>query len=505
MKHSRQKFLRSVQGSLSSAIALALGSLIALEAAVPKRAQGAIQLNSYCQISQADASRKEALRRDAFENNDAQAKRQYDALVAEHAQTLAQCRAANWPREQAVWLRLYPCDLQPGILEAVLDRIANMGYNQVYAEAFYSGMVLLPKADNPTVWPSVVQAPGYEQRDLLAEAIAKASPRGLTTYAWVFSLNFGYTYTLNPQQRRTLAMNGQGQDTYTFAQSGLSSNTQEVFVDPYSLEARQHFQQVLSEVAERRPQGILFDYIRYPRGTGSYSVADEVADLWIYGEASRNALLRRATNAQGLALMERYISQGRLLPTDLEAARQAYPNDSEPLWQSRLPSGNAATPALSNLQRELWQLTVAHAVQGVVDYLTEAGQLAQQKGLRTGAVFFPLGNQTVGNGFDSRLQYWDRFPTWMSWHPMAYGVCGHTGCILDEIRRVMAAAGPQGAQFVKPALAGAWGQSMRNRPSLEAQMQAIRHAMPQINSVSHFAYSWQDPEFDNSRKFCQLR
>jgi hypothetical protein len=321
-------------------------------------------------------------------------------------------------------------------------------------------------------------------------------------------LNFGYTYTLNPQQRRTLAMNGRGQDTYTFAQSGLSSNAQEVFVDPYSLEARQHFQTVLAEVAERRPQGILFDYIRYPRGTGGYSVADEVADLWIHGEASRNALLRRATNAQGLALIQRYLDYGQLSPTDLAAVRQAYPNDSEPLWQSRVPSdqkGNIAPATVSTLQRELWQLTVAHAVQGVVDYLTEAGQLVQQRGLRTGAVFFPLGNQTVGNGFDSRLQYWDRFPTWMSWHPMAYGVCGHTGCIVDEIRRVMAAAGPQGAQFVKPALAGAWGQSFRNRPSLEAQMQAIRQATPQINSVSHFAYSWQDPEFDNSRKFCQLR
>jgi hypothetical protein len=507
MKNLRRTFLGSVQGKLLAAIAIGLGSAMTLEAILPGRAS-ALQLNSYCQISQADASRKEALRRAAFENNDAQAKGQYDALVAEHARALAQCRAANWPREQAVWLRLYPCDLQPGILEAVLDRIANLGYNQVYAEAFYSGMVLLPKADNPTVWPSVVQAPGYEQRDLLAEAIAKASPRGLDTYAWLFSLNFGYTYTLNPQQRRTLAMNGRGQDTYTFAQSGLSSNAQEVFVDPYSLEARQHFQTVLAEVAERRPQGILFDYIRYPRGTGGYSVADEVADLWIHGEASRNALLRRATNAQGLALIQRYLDYGQLSPTDLEAVRQAYPNDSEPLWQSRVPSdqkGNTAPATVSTLQRELWQLTVAHAVQGVVDYLTEAGQLVQQRGLRTGAVFFPLGNQTVGNGFDSRLQYWDRFPTWMSWHPMAYGVCGHTGCIVDEIRRVMAAAGPQGAQFVKPALAGAWGQSFRNRPSLEAQMQAIRQATPQINSVSHFAYSWQDPEFDNSRKFCQLR
>lgn len=474
------------------------------------QAQSAIRLNSYCQISQEDANRKEALRRAAFEG-DEQARGQYEAFVAEHAQVLGQCRASSWPRNQAVWLRPYPCDLQPGILEAVLDRIANLGYNQVYLEAFYSGVVLLPKADNPTPWPSVVQASGYERRDLLAEAIAKAQPRGLETYAWVFSLNFGQSYALNPSRRQNLAVNGRGQDSHTFAINGYSSNSQEVFVDPYNLQAQQDFQVMLAEVAERRPKGILFDYIRYPRGVGVHSVASEVDDLWIYGEASRNALLQRANNGQGLELIRRYISRGHLIASDLEDVGRLFPTEGEPLWQTRTPSdikadGDDLAPTLllPELQNELWRLSVAHAVQGVVDYLTFSGQIAQQKGLQTGAVFFPGGNRNVGNGFDSRLQFWERFPTWMSWHPMAYGVCGHTGCILDEIRQVMATAGPQGSQFVKPAIAGAWGQSARNRPSLEAQMQAIQQSMPEINSVSHFAYSWQDVEFDNARKFCRL-
>ena len=472
----------------------------------PARAQ-ALQLNRYCQISQADATRKETLRRAVFEQGDEQARSQYDALVAEHARALENCRNSTWPRDQAVWLRLYPCDLQPGILDAVLDRIANLGYDQVYLEAFYSGTVLLPEADNPTRWPSVVKAAGYENRDLLAEAIAKGRPRGLETYAWVFTLNFGYSYTLNADRQQTLATNGQGQSSYAFATSGASSNSQEVFVDPYSLQAQQDFQVMLKEVAERRPQGILFDYVRYPRGTGINSVASEVADLWIYGDASRNSLLQRAGNYQGQELIRRYISRGYLIDQDLEDVGRLFPNEAEPLWQSRQPSNISGTsPAALRpvLENELWRLAVAHAVQGVVNFLDSAGQLAQQEGLRTGAVFFPGGNRVVGNGFDSRLQYWDRFPTWMTWHPMAYGVCGHTGCILDEIRQVMAVAGPQGGQFVKPAIAGTWGTSIRDRPPLEAQMEAIRQSMPEINSVSHFAYSWQDIEFDNARKFCEL-
>ncbi|HEY9736814.1 MAG TPA: hypothetical protein V6D06_11045, partial [Trichocoleus sp.] len=150
--------------------------------------------------------------------------------------------------------------------------------------------------------------------------------------------------------------------------------------------------------------------------------------------------------------------------------------------------------------------SVAHAVQGVIDFLNQAAQPVQSQGIPAGAVFFPNGNQVVGTGgFDSRLQYWDRFPASMEWHPMAYAVCGHTGCILDEIRRVLDAAGAGGGQFVKPALAGVWGRSAPNRPSLEAQMEALRRVAPQIKTVSHFAYSWQDAEFDRVRKFCQLK
>ncbi|NER82425.1 MAG: family 10 glycosylhydrolase [Leptolyngbya sp. SIO1D8] len=480
--------------------------LLTLHLPAPARAQSA-PLDEYCQVSQTEASRKEDLRRAAFAG-DEQARSQYLALVEQHAQTLKRCRQTTWPNEQAIWLRLYPCDLQPGILEAVLDRIVNLGYNQIYVEAFYSGQVLLPSGDNPTTWPSVVQSAGYERRDLLAESIEKGQQRGLEAYAWVFTLNFGYSYAQQSDRRPFLARNGQGQDSVTFASIGASSNREEVFIDPYSLEAQQDFQVMLSEVAERRPAGILFDYIRYPRGVGAHSVVSKVEDLWIYGDASRRALFQRALNYQGLELIRRYISRGYLIDADISDVTRLYPGEAEPLWQTRIPTGAVDTSLASTLrptlQNELWRLSVAHAVQGVVDFLTQAGQSAQQQGMRSGAVFFPGGNRSVGSGYDSRLQYWDRFPTWMTWHPMAYAVCGHAGCILDEIRQVMSVVGPQGGQFVKPALAGIWGQSTRNRPALEVQMQAIRRAIPEINSVSHFAYSWQDPEFDRTRKFCQL-
>jgi hypothetical protein len=87
---------------------------------------------------------------------------------------------------------------------------------------------------------------------------------------------------------------------------------------------------------------------------------------------------------------------------------------------------------------------------------------------------------------------------------MAYAICGHTGCILDGVRRVVEVAGTATGEIVQPAIAGIWGRDTYNRPAIEVQMQAIRRAIPEINGVSHFAYSWQDPEFDRVRKFCQL-
>ena len=86
---------------------------------------------------------------------------------------------------------------------------------------------------------------------------------------------------------------------------------------------------------------------------------------------------------------------------------------------------------------------------------------------------------------------------------MSYANCGNASCIAAQVQRVVS-QGPKGTQ-VMPVIAGVWGQSISNRPSLEAQMQAIRQVAPQVSGVSHFAFSWQEPQLDKVRKFCQIR
>jgi hypothetical protein len=458
------------------------------------------QVTDYCHLTPAEATEKENLRYSARKGN-REAQARYQLLVQQHGRALQQCRDRNWPEVQAIWLRLYPCDLQPGAIDQIMDRIVNRGYNQVYLETFYDGQVLLPKSSNSTVWPSIVRAPGTEKADLLSLSIQKGRERGLKVYAWMFTTNFGYTYAQRRDKESAIARNGKGQTSLY-----VVDNSSQVFIDPYNEQAKRDYYIMAQEVLRRRPDGMLFDYVRYPRQGGSNSIATRVSDLWLYTTATQKALFKRAQNNKGLELIRRFLSRGYVTAGDLAEVDQLYPLEGEPLWQGRTPAvAQKSVLNVSNrqplLQAELWQLSVAHAMQGILDFLALASYPATSMGIPTGAVFFPEGNQTLGQGYDSRLQPWDRFPSSMEWHPMSYANCANANCIVNQVQRVLNVAKP-GTQVI-PALAGNWGQSMSNRPALEVQMQALRPFGSKLKGVSHFAYSWQFPEHDGDRKFCR--
>lgn len=467
------------------------------------------QTAPYCQLSAAEIAQTNTLRQAALQG-DRSAQDRYKALISQHATMMGQCRRQSWLQTQAIWLRLYPCDVRPGSIEEVLDNIVSRGYNQVYVEAFANGQVLLPQTDNNTSWTSMVRTPGYSDRDLLAETIAKGHERGLKVYAWMFAMNFGYSYSQRPGAEQVLARNGAGQTSLNFRTvDGVNADgtisADETFIDPYNLRAKQDYYTLVQAIARRRPDGVLFDYIRYPRGTGGASIASRVSDLWIYGTAAQNALYERALNPSGRELIRRFISRGHITAGDVVSVNSLYPQDSEPLWQGLNPNSNTAITAAQAqpyLQQELWRLSVGHAIQGVLDFLGMSVLPVQRQGITAGAVFFPDGNQAIGRGYDSRLQPWDRFPTNIEWHPMSYAICGTPDCIVAQVQRVFSQA-PAGTKIM-PVLAGTWGQAVNGRPSLEGQMQAIHQALPQVTSISHFAYSWQFPQADQQRKFCRL-
>ncbi|WP_017654714.1 family 10 glycosylhydrolase [Fortiea contorta] len=480
------------------AVAFASGTLIPNFGLQPAAAQAA----QYCHLSPAEAKAKDKLRLSAQKGN-ADAKKRYQQLIKQHAKELKDCRNRTWPKTQAMWLRLYPCDTKAGAIDQIMDRIVNRGYNQVYLEVFYDGQVLLPAAANNTVWPSVIRTPGAAKADLLAIAIEKGRQRGLKVYAWMFTVNFGYSYAKRRDREGAIARNGKGQTSLY-----VVDNSSQVFIDPYNVQAKRDYYQMVQQVLRRRPDGLLFDYVRYPRQAGSDSIATKVADLWLFSEAIQTALFQRAQNSKGLDLIRRFLGQGYVTAGDIAEVDQLYPQEGEPMWQGRIlpPAPKSIASPTSRqplLQLELWQLAVAHAMQGIVDFVNLASYPAKQQGIPSGVVFFPEGNQNLGQGYDSRLQPWDRFPHSLEWHPMSYAACGHVSCIVAQVQRVLSIAKPD-TQII-PALAGKWGASISNRPPLEVQMQALRQATPQIQGVSHFAYSWQFPEHDGDRKFCNSR
>ena len=100
------------------------------------------------------------------------------------------------------------------------------------------------------------------------------------------------------------------------------------------------------------------------------------------------------------------------------------------------------------------------------------------------------------------MQAWDRFPT-NEWHPMADATCNRSNYITDRVRCVLSFA--LATTDVVPALAGTWGKPTEGRPSLEDRMDGIHCSLPQIYSVSHFAFSGQEPELDYDRSSYQLK
>ena len=453
----------------------------------------------YCQFISEEVEIKEKLLQAAIA--DEQIESEYNTVVQRHREMLELCRSQTWPEEQAIWLRLYPCDISPGSIDRVLDRIVNLGYSKVHLEVFYDSQVLLPPEDNPTPWTSVVRSPQGGQIDLLQQAIDKSRQRGLKVYAWLFTMNFGYTYAQRSDRQDALARNGVGQDSLTYVH-----DRSQAFVDPYSPQAKTDYYNLVQAVLKRQPDGILFDYIRYPRGEGGESYVHSVKDLWIYGKSSLNALYDRATNKKGLALIKQFVEKGNISERDLEIADRRYPDESQAKWQDRptMPADKTTKSSRRNkLNQDLWFFSVAHAAQGIIDFLSFAAKPAQDRGLAAGAVFFPDANRLVGTtAFDSRLQAWDKFPTNLEWHPMAYAVCeDKTDCITDQIASVLETAPDT---KIVPALAGAWGKEYRGHLPLETQIEALRKATPEVNSISHFSYAWQEPELDRRRQSCNL-
>ncbi len=399
----------------------------------------------------------------------------YQEQIKRDGRELQRCRQNSWLKSQGIWLRVYPGDALPGVVDQVLDRIVDLGYSHVFVEVFYDGRVLLPVAKNKSPWRSVtleaVQAGKLSpDTDLWQMVVQKGRERGLKVYGWMFTLNFGYGYGENPDRQQVLARNGRGEISTQnakfdreAAKDGKSfylplSETEHLFIDPYHLQAREDSRQIVSAFLEAKPDGMLFDYIRYPRTQPTMN--DRVENLWIYSEASRRTLLENAQSPANRQDLQNYLDQGGINP-------------------------------------QLWQQVTDHAYRGILEF-SRAITRPIPGTIPIGTVFFPGGNRRDGQKLDSRMQPWDRFPAHWQRHPMTYGLCLDGKCVAQEVAAVLQQSHPK--TIVCPVLAGIWGKDFNGHAPLEVQMAEIRKTAPKINCLSHFVYGWLEPESDRERK-----
>ena len=466
-----------------------------------------------CDVSKSEILRKHELRKLALvvTPNDPKSQTQYQGTIQKHKAELQACRDRTSPQTQATWLRLYPNDAKAGVLEDVFDKIANRGYNQVFIEAFYDGRVLLPVADNPTPWRSVMEESVKAGEvpanyDLLKQAIALGKERGIKVYAWSFAMNFGYGYSEVKGRAEALALNGNGENSIANTNfdrklvadgKAFYEDAYEVyhlFVDPYSAIAKADLTAIVKAIMQRNPDGVVFDYVRYPtNSTGD--LIDNVKQLWIHGKSSRSALLNSIDNKNVRELMALYLQNGNLSADDVVQTEKQLSQIA------KVQPTNIKNPAESAAIAKglLWNIATNHAYQGVLNFVSAISAPLKQNNIPIGTVFFSGGNRNESGKFDAKMQPWDQFPTHMERHPMTYALCSDGKCVADQVSEVVRQSAPE--TLVCPVLAGTWGQSFDGHPSFEKQMQAIRAQEPKINCISHFVYSWLEPESDRLRKF----
>ena len=494
--------------TLSTAIA---GNMIMGKAIAGPLPEKILWGNPTCDVSTTEILRKHELRKAALINTkDQKSQTQYQEIIQKHKAALQACRDRNAPQTQATWIRLYPNDVKAGVLEDVFDKMANRGYNQVFVEVFYDGRVLLPVADNPTPWKSVMEEAVKAGEvpadyDLWQQAIAIGKARGIKVYGWSFAMNFGYGYSEIRGRSGALALNGKGENSIAntnFDRQKVANGRafyedayeeDHLFVDPYSRLAKEDLTTVIKALMQRNPDGMVFDYVRYPtNATGD--LIDNVKQLWIHGKESRTALLNSIDNRNVRELMALYLQNGTLTANDVVQTEKQLA-DSIKVQPTNIKNPRETAAIAEGL---LWNMATSHAYQGVINFVTTISAPLKQNNLPIGTVFFPNGNRVESGRFEARMQPWDRFPKYMERHPMTYALCNDGKCVAEQVSEVVRQSSPE--TLVCPVLAGTWGQGFDGHPSFEKQMQATLAREPKINCFSHFVYSWMEPESDRLRK-----
>lgn len=258
---------------------------------------------------------------------------------------------------KGVWIRPVYHSLEE--IQAVLDRIAAAGIDNIFVETYYHGQTIFP-SKTMLKYGFIKQNPEYEGFDPLKIWIVEAHRRGIKVHTWFESFYVGnkspetnpeYILAKKPEWSNYQKKNV-NYDTVPYSVSEHNG----YFIDPANPEVQQFLYDLITEIIERyRPDGINLDYIRYPQSLApNYSNYD--MSNWGYTKFAREDFARM------------YGAD----PMDIST--------NEPLWYH-------------------WKLYRANKVS---EFVGKVGKLAKANGITVTAVIFP----NIQMAYDTKLQDW---------------------------------------------------------------------------------------------------
>lgn len=170
----------------------------------------------------------------------------YDAAIDKARVWASKANAADVLPRKGLWIRPYRRDASALDVLEVMDNAQSLGITDLFVEAFRGGRTNYK--GNPTF-------PSRYAEDVLEVYTREGRRRGIKIHAWIHTLDFGPDWAkAHPD---TLVLDGFG-NTSTSTERGSNR------VSPALAEVQREIGRLVDDLAERRVDGVMLDYLRYP-------------------------------------------------------------------------------------------------------------------------------------------------------------------------------------------------------------------------------------------------
>ena len=189
---------------------------------------------------------------------------------------------------KGVWIR--PTYFNEDDIKDVIEKLANVGINNVFIETFYHGRTIYP-SQVMSKYGFIKQNEDYIGIDPLKIWIKEAHKRGIKVHIWFESFYVGNkppeTHAENILAVKPEWANYQKRNANSSTIAYSVSEHNGYFIDPANPEVQNFLYDLLSEIVTKyRPDGINLDYIRYPQSLSpSYPTYD--LSNWGYTQFAR--------------------------------------------------------------------------------------------------------------------------------------------------------------------------------------------------------------------------